>query len=468
MRAAVSIVIAMPDSPGWTPTERMLERALPATFVRVHSPQELVELVKRQDQDIDIAVVADEFCESGTVIRTLRRENPDISVVVVVGDEDLSTVLERIREGAVDCIPRDNAAYGVDAIERLLEERSLRAQSKELRRHLMVNHLEEPQHFSDIITTDPRMFGVFMFVESVAESKFPVLISGETGTGKDLLVQAIHAASGRKGPLVVENVAGLDDTLFSDALFGHEAGAYTGAERSRPGLVQQAAGGTVFLDEIGDLDIRSQVKLLRLLENNEYYPLGSDEPRTTDARFVVATNRDLDQRMAEGSFRSDLYYRLTTHAVELPPLRERNGDVAVLFRHFVARCALDLDRPTFEIVPEVIEILRNYSFPGNVRELKAISLHAVESGVNGIISRDQLLGINQEVDELVHEHAPPAGNDEDGRVSFPETLPTIDRVTDLLIDEALLRAGGNQSRAAEMIGITPSAVSKRLKKRRTE
>ena len=466
MDTPVSIVLATPQTSDWTRARDTFTEILPARVTIAENDLDLIEMVQRQD--VDIVLVADEFCGSGSLIHTLRRADPDLSIVVIMGEEDLSSVLHRIREGAVDCVPRDNAEYGADAIKRLMEERSLRAQSKKLRRHLLVNHLESPHHFEEIITTDPRMFGVFMFVESVASSRFPVLISGETGTGKDLLAQVIHRVSGRTGPFVVENVAGLDDALFSDALFGHLPGAYTGAESGRPGLVEHAAGGTVFLDEIGDLDIRSQVKLLRLLEYNEYYPLGADEPRTADVRFVVATNRDLDKRMAEGLFRSDLYYRLTTHAIELPPLKERPGDIPILLRHFVARSAVELESPSLEISDDVLSILKRYDFPGNVRELQAIALHAVECAVNGMLTREHLKGINPELDAAVDVYNGDHDRyDEAGRVDFPEKLPTMDRVTDLLIDEALRRAGGNQSRAAELIGLTPSAVSKRLKRRRT-
>ncbi len=164
--------------------------------------------------------------------------------------------------------------------------------------------------------------------------------------GKELIASAIHALSGRKGPLVTVNVAGYDESMFSDALFGHLRGAYTGADKDRSGLIERSEGGTLFLDEIGDLKPESQVKLLRLLESREYYPLGSDAPRRTDARIVVATNRDLQKSVDEGTFRKDLYFRLETHHVHIPPLRDRLKDLPSLIDHFVSQAAAELSRPT--------------------------------------------------------------------------------------------------------------------------
>ncbi len=179
--------------------------------------------------------------------------------------------------------------------------------------------------FTEIITQDRALFAIFRYLEVVAPSPQPVLITGETGTGKELIARALHRLSQRPGELVAVNVAGLDDTLFSDTLFGHARGAYTGADRPREGLVAGAAGGTLFLDEIGDLTVPSQVKLLRLLQDGAYYPLGADRSRQSRARIVVATNCDVAQAVAAGAFRKDLYYRLRTHQLQLPPLRRRTA-----------------------------------------------------------------------------------------------------------------------------------------------
>lgn len=191
---------------------------------------------------------------------------------------------------------------------------------------------ENSNFFSHIITKDPKMIAIFHYIESLKETKFPILITGETGVGKDLLAQSIHQISGRKGKFVATNVAGVDDHFFSDVLFGHKMGSYTNANTAREGLVKVAAEGTLFLDEIGDLEKQSQTKLLRLIENKEFYPIGSDNPEKCSAQIIAATNKDL---FSDKSFRKDLFYRLSVHEVEVPPLRERKSDITLLVDHFI-------------------------------------------------------------------------------------------------------------------------------------
>src|SRR5262249_35879912 len=184
------------------------------------------------------------------------------------------------------------------------------------------------------------------YLEAIAGSPQPVLITGETGTGKEVMANVLHRLSGRPGDLVAVNVAGLDDVMFSDTLFGHTRGAFTGADRARDGLVSSAAAGTIFLDAIGDLSVASQVKLLRLLQDGSFYPPGADRPRQSRARVVVATNADVPQAVGTGRFRKDLYYRLRTHHVHLPPLRSRQGDIPILVDHFVEKAARQLGKET--------------------------------------------------------------------------------------------------------------------------
>jgi len=302
-------------------------------------------------------------------------------------------------------------------------------------------------------------------VEAVAETSKAVLITGETGVGKELVARSIHALSREDGPFVAVNVAGFDDGLFADTLFGHSSGAYTGADRNRPGLVDQAAGGTLFLDEIGDLSRASQLKLLRLLESSEYLPLGCDAPKSSDARIIVATNRDLAKALEEGEFRKDLYYRLSTHHVHLPPLRERVDDIPLLVDHFVAQAAAELGRKRLKVPEELVIMLENHGFPGNVRELQAMVFDAVSSCASGTLSLDRFK-------QTLHVGDVPRvekrASDSDRKVRFPDELPTIRELTDLLVEEALSRAKGRQTIAARWLGISQQALSKRLKRKRTE
>lgn len=225
--------------------------------------------------------------------------------------------------------------------------------------------------FAHFITRSKRVQDIFGYIEAVAPTSQHVLLTGETGTGKDMLARILHEISGRKGKLVCVNIACLDNQMQSDTLFGHVRGAFTGASTNREGLLAQANNGTIFLDEIGDIDSACQIKLLRLLQEGDYYPLGSDTPRKSNARIITATNRDLKNMVAEGSFRQDLYYRLNTHHVHIPPLRERKGDLQLLVEHFVMEAAASLGRPVPRICENLADLLAKYAWPGNVRELRS-------------------------------------------------------------------------------------------------
>lgn len=306
------------------------------------------------------------------------------------------------------------------------------------------------------------MQAVFQFAESVAKSSKPVLITGETGVGKELLAKAVHQASGRKGPFVALNVAGIDDDAFSDTLFGHLRGAFTGAEMTRQGLIASASRGTIFLDEIGDLSSASQVKLLRLLQEREYFPLGSDTPKHSDASVILATNRNLTELVTQGYFRKDLYYRLQTHQIVLPPLRERTEDLPILLEHFLSVSAVALEKKKPTPPPELVALLGTYSFPGNVRELESMIFTAVSRHVSGKLSMDSFR-------ELIGKgRAAKSGANADSvsretPLIIPDgTFPTLKDSVEFLVSEAIRRANGNQSLAADLLGITPSALNKRL------
>lgn len=462
MKHVVRVVIASSDNEVLSHLETATEKVVDVSVSSVSSLMELVDHVR--SLEVDIVIVDDQLQQSAGFIKRVRKEDPHLSIIAVIDGENTSVALDRIREGANNCITIADCERSAEVIRRTIEERSLRYQSKRLREQLLSNHLDHPEAFADIISVDPQMHSVFLFAEVIARTNAPILLTGETGTGKDLLARAIHRVSGREGRIVTENVAGVDDSLFSDTLFGHTDGAFTGTAGSRGGLLDEAKGGTLFLDEIGDLEPQTQVKLLRLVEYGEYYPIGSDQPLKSDARFIVATHRELGDLMTQGSFRSDLYYRLATHKIHLPPLRNRPRDIPLLFNHFVTIAAAEYDGPAMQIEDEVMSILTLYSFPGNIRELRAVAFFAVNKCVNVLITPEDIKGFSDELDRHITEYIPAPVLVRE--VEFYEQLPTIDRITDLLIDEALRRAEGNQSRAAAMIGITPSAVSKRLKRRR--
>jgi len=316
--------------------------------------------------------------------------------------------------------------------------------------------------FSAIVTRNAAMQAVFRYIGSIAATSLPVLVSGETGTGKEQIANAIHAVSGRSGEFVPVNVAGVDDHLFCDTLFGHEKGAFTGADRPRAGLIEKAAGGTLFLDEIGELSMESQVRLLRLLQERQYYPLGSDTPKTSDSRIVAATNRDLLDMADNGTFRRDLFYRLQYHQIALPPLRKRREDIEPLVRRFVSDAALAFGKKEPAINHELFSLLNTYDFPGNIRELQAMVFDAVGRHECGSLSSaafaEKILQRNTHCQPAAATHETEPAQ----RIVFPEKLPTIKETTEQLIAEAIARSKGNQTVAAQLLGITRRALNNRL------
>jgi DNA-binding NtrC family response regulator len=317
--------------------------------------------------------------------------------------------------------------------------------------------------FSEIVTQNAAMADMFRLCEAVAPTAEPVLITGETGTGKELVAKAVHRLSERVGAFVAINVAGYDDTMFADALFGHRKGAFTGASDPRPGMILRASGGTLFLDEIGDLSLPSQVKLLRLLQEHEYLPLGADEPKLSTARIVVATSRDLRQAMKQGTFRPDLYYRLRTHHVHLPPLRERSDDIPLLCEHFLGDATRAIGRRPCALPHDVREALCRHRFPGNVRELRAMIFDAVSRSSDGRLPLTSFQSITAGTGPDVASLFSSQSKELPGRLP---TLAELDRqyahIIDRVIAEALKRSGNNQAQAAALLGITRQALNRRL------
>jgi two-component system, NtrC family, nitrogen regulation response regulator GlnG len=392
------------------------------------------------------------------VLPILRESSPATPIVVITGNADVATAVTCMRLGASDYLvkPMERARL-LAAVRKCIEIGELRRENDALRSRLASRSLANPEAFSDIVTADALLLSTLMYVETIAPSAHPVLITGETGVGKDIVARIIHRLSGRSGELVNVNIAGLDDTMLADTLFGHRKGAFTGAESDRGGLAQRAAGGTLFLDEVGDVSLASQVKLLRLLESGEYYQLGSDVPQRTDARVVAATNTDIDDAAAHKRFRRDLLYRLKTHHVHLPPLRDREGDVRLLADYFAARVAAETRRQPPEIEEPALAALERHPFPGNVRELRALIVDAV-SRARGPRLRVTDFDLPSGAAGEAPSTAPV--------VSFGPLLPTLRQVTEMLVDAALERSGGNQSVAARLIGVTPQAVSRRIRMRR--
>lgn len=389
----------------------------------------------------------------------IREDYPDIPVIISTGANDIETAVKCMKNGAIDYLvkPLEMAIF-VSAVKKNLRIHELRNEAAMLAEALLNDNLKHPDAFSSIITRNRKMIDIFRYVEAIADSRHPVLVTGETGVGKELIAKALHTISGRKGEFVAINVAGLDDTMFSDALFGHERGAFTGADHRRGGIIAQAANGTLFLDEIGELSEASQVKLLRLLQEESYYPLGSDVPRKSLMRIVADTNKDMKQLVQMKIIRKDLYYRLCGHHIQIPPLRERLEDIPLLVDRFFEDAAASLNKNKPTPPPELVPFLCLYPFPGNIRELQAMVFDAVAQHTSGVLS----LRVFKDIIRQLSQPIPISQGDTDSDLS-QYYFPTLQQLEYSHIKEALKISGGNKSTAALLLGISRQTLHYKLK-----
>ncbi|MBJ6725809.1 sigma-54-dependent transcriptional regulator [Geomesophilobacter sediminis] len=392
------------------------------------------------------------------------RDFPHIPVILVTADDDIETVVECVKMGAFDYLVKPvESGRLVSCVRKALEMRSMSSELTALKECLLTDKLKNPDAFASIVTQNKTMRGIFQYIEVVAGTRQPIMVTGETGAGKELIARAIHDLSGCSGEFVALNVAGLDDNMFSDTLFGHKKGAFTGADQAREGLITRAAGGTLFLDEIGDLNEFSQIKLLRLLQEGEYYPVGSDFIKKSNARIVLATNRDLQQLIAQGKFRNDLYYRLCAHRIHIPALRERIDDIPLLLDHFLGSAAASLNKKKPTPPPELAVLLSVYSFPGNIRELEALVFDAVVRHTSGILSMESFRAVIGDERLSAPAQGPAANAEDNPLVAMFGHFPTIDEVEEYMIREALKLAKGNQGIAGKLLGMGRQTLNKRLK-----
>lgn len=438
----------------------VLESGGITNIICIRDSREVLDLLDSREVGVVLLDLTMPYLSGQELLPLIHLDFPDLPVIIITGTSELPTAVECMKMGATDYLVKAiEDSKLIATVKRAIKTQELKREISTLTKHLVSNELEHPEAFSEIVTNNDKMRAIFLYVEAIAKTAQPVLITGETGVGKEMIVQVIHRLSERKGSTCLSvNVAGFDDTLFSDTLFGHRRGAFTGADQARQGLIERAAGGTLFLDEIGDLYPASQVKLLRLLEAQEYFPLGSDVAKRSEARTLVATNRNLDEAIESGDFRKDLFFRLNTHHIHLPVLRERQDDLPLLVEHFLETSAKGLGKKKPTPPRELYMLLAAYHFPGNVRELRSMVYDAVSKHKSGTLS---LAAFRR----VIGQGAAITINARDEQaVSFSERLPTIKQVTGLLVAEAVKRSKGNQNIAAQLLGITRQALGKRLKK----
>jgi DNA-binding NtrC family response regulator len=345
-----------------------------------------LEMVKGERPDLLISDLRMTEMSGHQLQQELHTIAPDLPVLIITAFGTIESAVESMKLGARDFItkPFSNKELLL-AVSRTLENRRLRQEVKQLRAELAHSY-----GLPKIIAADPKMATVLEMVERVADTSATVLINGESGTGKDLLARALHFSSAwREGPFVPINCAAIPENLIESELFGYARGAFTDARQAKNGLFIAARGGTLFLDEVGEMPMALQSKLLRAIEDKKIRPLGAIEEISVDVRIVAATNTDLEKAIENGRFRSDLYYRLSTVSLTVPPLRERPDDIPLLIKHFLSRASAESGRPVPEIDPQAMARLLRYPWPGNARELQ----NAIQRGV--ILARNNILTINE-------------------------------------------------------------------------
>jgi two-component system response regulator HydG len=417
--------------------------------VAVASAQEALDLLGKESFDVLLTDLRMKGMDGLDLLEAARRLDAELPVVVMTAFGGIDSAIESIQRGAYHYVTKP---FKLDVVRVLLEracrERELRSENRRLRQAVEIR-------FADMLGASPPMQALFALVERVAQVQSPALVLGETGTGKELVARALHQSGPRAGgPVVAVNCAALPEALLESELFGHTRGAFTGATQARRGLFLDADGGTLLLDEIGELSPPLQARLLRVLESGEVRPLGSDAVRKVDVRIVAATHRPLSDLVHRGEFREDLYFRLKVLPLAIPPLRERGDDIRLLAGHFLVKARERLPQAKARaFTADATAVLLAHPWPGNVRELE----HLVERLV---VTADKELLDGAQVKEALELPAKPSGQ----LFGTQQALPTLRELEQQYIDHVLERTGGNKTKAAEILGIDPSTLHRRGKK----
>ncbi len=413
------------------------------------SGAEALAMVKQDEPDALISDLRMSGMNGHQLQLELKRAAPNLPVIIITAFGSIQTAVESMKLGAFDYVTKP---FGNDellmSIARALESRRLHQEVKRLR-----GELARSYGLPNIIAANPKMLAVLEIVGQIADSPANVLITGESGTGKDLLARALHFESLRRnGPFVPINCAALPEHLIESELFGHVRGAFTDARQNKTGLFVAASGGTLFLDEIGELPLPLQPKLLRVIEDKKVRPVGASAEVPVDVRLVSATNTDLEKAIEAGTFRSDLYYRLATVCLAVPPLRDRPDDIPPLMRHFLVRASAEAGKPVPEVAPDVMTRMTRYRWPGNVRELHA----AIQRGV--ILCRNNRLTLEDLPPKMVGADAPLA-KILDAAVERRLTLDQLDRE---YVRAVLESVDGNKTQAALILQIDRKTLYRKL------
>ncbi len=425
-------------------------------IVFAHNKNDAVKILEHSKIDIVLLDLVMPDVSGEDVLEYISHKHPNVITVIMSGMNNFETAIRCMQMGAVDYITKSMQPNELVArLQKVIELAELKSENDNLRKYIQAETLHDNEKFKAFKTANPRIKSLFKYAEAVAQGSQPILITGESGVGKGIFAKIIHELSRADKPYVSLNIAGLDNHMFNDTLFGHIKGAFTGADKDRTGLIQEADNGTIFLDEIGELDTQSQVKLLNLIQDREYRKLGKDSTLRTNARFVFATNQNLLAKQEDASFRKDLYYRLSTHIIHLPPLRERKEDIPILINHFISEASTEFNKPNIYIDLTAMNMLENYSFPGNARQLRAMVYDLVANNQTGVITIEEITASNAFNAENVSVSL--IGNEE-------LELSTIDAVIAKHVLRVMEICDNNQTKAAHILGITQSALSRKLRK----
>lgn len=420
------------------------------------SGEEGLKLYKSEEPDLILTDVKMPGMSGLDLIKHIHSQDPALPVIAVTAYASADDALRAVREGAYDYLSKPFQIEDLRIIIRnALEARRLRIENQELKKSI-----QGFDNFSHMVGISPQMQEIFQFIEKVAPSKASVLIIGESGTGKELIAKAIHKNSPRcDKPFIAINCTAIPENLLESEMFGHQRGSFTGALANKPGLVELAHTGTLFLDEVGEIPISIQAKLLRFLQEHEFRRVGGTDEKKIDVRIIAATNKKLEFEMEKGTFREDLYYRLNVIRIRVPPLREREKDVPLLVNHFLRKFCTEQGKDITKVSSLALRVLCNYQYPGNVRELE------------NIIERCVTL---EQSDQLTAQHLPPKLTQSEGAaceiaeldipsdgIELDRTLENLERK---LINRALEITGGNRSRAARLLGISFRSLRYRLVK----
>lgn len=421
----------------------------------VENARQALKLMGEESIDLAILDIFMDEMDGLSLLALLRRDYPDIGVIMLTGSRSLKTAAEALRSGADDYIVKPFSLKEM----RMVVARVIKSHDRSNKRRNINSGTNLDYDCREIIGSDSALKIILEQIEYIKNTKTPILITGDTGTGKEMIARAIHFRGSRaSSPFIPVHGAALPETLLESELFGYEKGAFTGAYRMKRGCFELADGGSIFLDEIAELSLLTQSKLLRVLQDGEFTRVGGTEKIRVDIRVITATNQDLKEMLGRNKFREDLYYRINVVCFHLPPLRDRSEDIPILIDHFFRSLKREMNLPVEKITPKVVAIMRKYAWPGNIRELKNVLERVmVLHGLEKVIIPDHLPSELLESRSVIQSRR----GEIPGKYSLQESVNNFERE---LIKRALERTEGNQTQAARILNTTRRILRYRVEK----